>query len=167
MEIKKTSNIHEIRRFLDTKTANQITRFDSVYGDKNFVQLKTIGDLLAITEKDFLVGRKIGKWGLNAVRNFLSERGWRFKNDNEIDNGLEIEKFNINVPKYKLGDIIVYEQKDDMHLNIVQSIITEANIITDKNSFDEDCEWCYMTSRQEEWKGEYILESQILYKLNN
>jgi hypothetical protein len=75
----------------------------------------------------------------------------------------------INKPKYKIGDIVLYEERgrddgDTMKV-IIQSTILEAYGYTDEAIKDDNIEWYYATEETRRTKDDNLVEVEILCSL--
>jgi len=72
-------------------------------------------------------------------------------------------------PKYKIGDIIVYTDRypddDESDKIIYQSRIIESYAITNPND-NTEITWFYITEQTESENADYLVDCEIIFKLN-
>jgi hypothetical protein len=73
-------------------------------------------------------------------------------------------------PKYKIGDIVVYQDRytgDDTMLQVRQSKVVQSDALieTAEQYGDDELTWTYNTEESLESSSDYLDEDDILYKL--
>lgn len=79
---------------------------------------------------------------------------------------IKIDRRALQKPRYKVGDIIVYEYGDDEDtIELVQSKITEAHGMLWKYDQEDKLCWFYTTEFSKRTADDEVMEDDILYKL--